>query len=99
MKITFGKFHQIINEEVERFLSEVEISDKELDHLLAIGRGEDVPKEKVVQAIRDNPEETTDVMFSVLGADGIKDIMVALANASGDEELLQYIRTMSEDKE
>tara|TARA_R110002020_G_scaffold4904_1_gene21060 strand:+ start:2814 stop:3101 length:288 start_codon:yes stop_codon:yes gene_type:complete len=95
MKITFGEFHQIITEEVERFLSEVEISDAELDKLLALGRGDDVPKEKVVQVVRDNPEEATDVMFSVLGADGIKDIMIALANAAGDEELLQYTRTMS----
>jgi len=99
MKITFGKFHQIINEEVTKLLSEIDISDKELDRLLAMGRGEDVPKEKVVQVVRDNPEEATDAMFSVLGADGIKDIMIALANASGDEELLNYAKTMSEDKE
>ena len=96
MKITFGKFHQIINEEVTKLLSEIDISDKELDRLLAMGRGEDVPKEKVVQVVRDNPEEATDVMFSVLGADGIKDIMIALANASGDEELLNYAKTMTE---
>ena len=96
MRISFGKFHEIINEEVTKFLSEVDISDKELDHLLAMGRGEDVPKEKVVQVIGDNPEEATDVMFSLLGPDGIKDIMIALANAAGDEELLQYTRTMSE---
>lgn len=99
MRISFGKFHEIINEEVTKFLSEVDISDKELDHLLAMGRGEDVPKEKVVQVIGDNPEEATDVMFSLLGPDGIKDIMIALANAAGDEELLQYTKTMTENGE
>ena len=95
MKITFGKFHEIITEEVEKLLSEIEISDRELDKLLALGRKEDAPKEKVAQVIRDNPEEATDAMFSILGPDGIKDVMIALANASGDEELLQYTRTMT----
>jgi len=95
MKITFGKFHEIITEEVEKLLSEIEISDRELDKLLALGRKEDAPKEKVAQVIRDNPEEATDAIFSILGPDGIKDVMIALANASGDEELLQYTRTMT----
>tara|TARA_R100000152_G_C6763341_1_gene187759 strand:- start:325 stop:624 length:300 start_codon:yes stop_codon:yes gene_type:complete len=99
MKITFGKFHEIITEEVEKFLSEIDISDKELDRLLAMGRKDKEPKEKVVQVIRDNPEEATDAMFSILGADGIRDIMVALAHAAGDEELLSYTKTMNEDKE
>jgi len=99
MKITFGKFHEIITEEVEKFLSEIDISDKELDRLLAMGREAEPPKEKVVQVIRDNPEEATDAMFSILGADGIKDIMTALAHAAGDEELLKYTQTISEDKE
>ena len=98
MKITFGKFHNIITEEVERFLSEIDISDKELDRLLAMGRKDEAPKEKVAQVIRDNPEEATDAMFSILGADGIKDIMVALAHAAGDEELLKYTKTISEEK-
>ena len=99
MKITFGKFNKIITEEVERFLSEMDISDKELDRLLAMGRKDEVPKEKVAQVIGDNPEEATDAIFDILGADGIKDVMIALAHASGDEELLNYTKTISEDKE
>jgi len=99
MKIPFGKFHKIITEEVERFLSEIDISDKELDRLLAMGRKDETPKEMVTQVIGDNPEEATDAMFSILGADGIKDIMIALAHAAGDEELLKYTKTISEDKE
>jgi hypothetical protein len=98
VKIAFGKFHQIIKEEVTKLLSEIDISDKELDRLLAMGRKEDMPKEKVVQVIRDNPEEATDAIFSILGADGIKDVMIALANAAGDEELLDYTKTISEDR-
>ena len=99
MKITKKHLNKIITEEVQRALSEIDISDRELDRLLAMGRKDKEPKEKVVQVIRDNPEEATDAMFSILGADGIKDIMTALAHAAGDEELLKYTQTISEDKE
>lgn len=99
MKITSEAFHQIINEEVTKFLTEIDISDKELDRLLAMGREDDPAKEKVAQVIRDNPEEATDAIFSILGVDGIKDVMIALANAAGDEELLDYTKTMTEDRE
>tara|TARA_R100000664_G_C2731155_1_gene121701 strand:+ start:46 stop:345 length:300 start_codon:yes stop_codon:yes gene_type:complete len=99
MKITKQHLNKIITEEVQRALSEIDISDRELDRLLAMGRKDKEPKEKVVQVIRDNPEEATDAMFSILGADGIRDIMVALAHAAGDEELLSYTKTMNEDKE
>ena len=99
MKITKTKLKEVIKEEVKKALSEMDISDKQLDRLLAMGRKDEAPKEKVTQVIRDNPEEATDAIFSILGSDGIKDIMVALAHAAGDEELLKYTKTISEDKE
>jgi hypothetical protein len=98
MKITKTKLKEVIKEEVKKVLSEIDISDKELDRLLAMGRKDEAPKEKVTQVIRDNPEEATDAIFSILGSDGIKDVMIALANAAGDEELLDYTKTISEDR-
>ena len=99
MKISKEHLNKIITEEVQRALSEIDISDRELDRLLAMGRKKQSPKEKITQVIGDNPEEATDAMFNILGADGIKDIMIALAHASGDEELLNYTKTMNENKE
>ena len=99
MKISKEHLNKIITEEVERALSEIDISDRELNRLLAMGREKQSPKEKITQVIGDNPEEATDAMFNILGADGIKDIMIALAHASGDEELLSYTKTMNEHKE
>jgi len=97
MKINKKHLSKIITEEVQRALSE--ISDDELDRLLAMGRKDETPKEKITQVIGDNPEEATDAIFDILGADGIKDVMIALAHASGDEELLNYTKTMNENKE
>ena len=97
MKISKEHLNKIITEEVQRALSE--ITDDELERLLAMGREKQSPKEKITQVIGDNPEEATDAMFNILGADGIKDIMIALAHASGDEELLNYTKTMNENKE
>ena len=97
MKISKEHLNKIITEEVQRALSE--ITDDELERLLATGREKQSPKEKITQVIGDNPEEATDAMFNILGADGIKDIMIALAHASGDEELLNYTKTMNENKE
>ena len=97
MKISKEHLNKIITEEVQRALSE--ITDDELERLLAMGREKKSPKEKITQVIGDNPEEATDAMFNILGADGIKDIMIALAHASGDEELLNYTKTMNENKE
>ncbi len=94
MKISKEHLNKIITEEVQRALSE--ITDDELERLLAMGRKKQSPKEKITQVIGDNPEEATDAMFNILGADGIKDIMIALAHASGDEELLNYTKTMNE---
>tara|TARA_R100001510_G_C7544466_1_gene130679 strand:- start:323 stop:616 length:294 start_codon:yes stop_codon:yes gene_type:complete len=97
MKISKEHLNKIITEEVQRALSE--ITDDELERLLAMGRKKQSPKEKITQVIGDNPEEATDAMFNILGADGIKDVMIALAHASGDEELLNYTKTMNENKE
>ena len=97
MKITKQHLNKIITEEVQRALSE--ITDDQLDRLLAMARKDETPKERITQVIGDNPEEATDAMFNILGADGIKDVMVALAHAAGDEELLSYTKTMNEDKE
>ena len=97
MKISKEHLNKIITEEVQRALSE--ITDDELERLLAMGREKKSPKEKITQVIGDNPEEATDAMFNILGADGIKDVMIALAHASGDEELLNYTKTMNENKE
>jgi len=94
MKISKEHLNKIITEEVQRALSE--ITDDELERLLAMGREKQSPKEKITQVIGDNPEEATDAMFNILGADGIKDVMIALAHASGDEELLNYTKTMNE---
>ena len=97
MKITKKHLNKIITEEVQRALSE--ITDDQLDRLLAMARKDETPKERITQVIGDNPEEATDAMFNILGADGIKDVMIALAHAAGDEELLSYTKTMNEDKE
>ena len=62
MKITKTKLKEVIKEEVKKALSEMDISDKQLDRLLAMGRKDEAPKEKVTQVIGDNPEEATDAI-------------------------------------
>ena len=83
MNITPNDFYKIIEEEVEAYLSEVDLSDQELDRLLRMG-------------MKKKPEEELDSkeMLNILGTDGIKDVMIALAQALGDKDLVDYTKAM-----
>ena len=83
MNITPNDFYKIIEEEVEAYLSEVDLSDQELDRLLKMG-------------MKKKPEEELDSkeMLNMLGTDGIKDVMIALAQALGDKDLVDYTKAM-----
>lgn len=83
MNITPDDFYNIIEEEVSAYLREVDITDRELDHLLKIGMKKE-PEEKL-----DSKE-----MLNLLGSDGIKDVMIALAQALGDKDLVDYTKAM-----
>ena len=37
-------------------------------------------------------------IFGILGQDGIEDLMVALANVIGDEDLVKYTKSMKKTK-
>ena len=83
MNMTPNDFYKIIEEEVEAYLKEVDLSDQDLDRLLKMG-------------MKKEPEEELDSkeMLSMLGADGIKDVMIALAQALGDKDLVDYTKAM-----
>ncbi len=83
MNITPDDFYNIIEEEVQAYLKEVEISDQDLDRLLKMGTKKE-PEEEI-----DSQE-----MLNLLGPDGIKDVMIALAQALGDKDLVDYTKAM-----
>jgi Fe-S cluster assembly ATPase SufC len=86
MNITPDDIYKILEEEVQSYLEEVELTDHELNRLLRVGmKG---GSEKAGQEV-DSKE-----MLRLLGPDGIKDVMVALAQALGDKDLVDYTKAM-----
>jgi len=90
MNITPEDIYRILEEEVKMYLGEIDLTDDQLDVLLKKGMGK-----------TREPEEhdmSKEEIFGILGQDGIEDLMIALANVIGDDDLVKYTKSMKKVK-